>query len=242
MLGRLIANSLTVLLLLVAYGEAQPVDPGPVRVGDRWSYDIKDDLTGDLRRAITVVVADRNDNEITTRVSVRGKDRPQTMIYDPDWGRIDDGAWKLRPSGIGIKKPLEIGKEWRSDAKRDEFAIRHRSACGRGCKGRRAGTDHGAGRNVRHVSDRHDRENDQHERPNQIPDLDLCRLVRPRGQSVGQEEIGVAFRGAAQRLIFRGADRIFAIGRLPPTRGALTHPCTLKTSALHRAHWRNRRA
>jgi len=116
MLGRLIANSLTVLLLLVAYGEAQPVDPGPVRVGDRWSYDIKDDLTGDLRRAITVVVADRNDNEITTRVSVRGKDRPQTMIYDPDWGRIDDGAWKLRPSGIGIKKPLEIGKEWRSDA------------------------------------------------------------------------------------------------------------------------------
>jgi hypothetical protein len=39
------------------------------------------------------------------------------MVFDPDWGRIDDGAWKLRPPGIGIKKPLlQIGKQWRSDA------------------------------------------------------------------------------------------------------------------------------
>jgi len=115
-LGRLIANSLAALLLLAGYCAAQTVDPGPIRVGDRWSYDVKDDLTGDLRRAVTVVVGDVNDKEITTRVSVRGKDRPLTMVYDLDWGRIDDGAWRLRPSGIGIKKPLEVGKEWRSDA------------------------------------------------------------------------------------------------------------------------------
>jgi hypothetical protein len=38
------------------------------------------------------------------------------MVFDLDWGRIDDGAWKLRPSGIGIKEPLQVGKEWRSDA------------------------------------------------------------------------------------------------------------------------------
>jgi hypothetical protein len=65
---------------------------------------------------MTVVVADVNDKEITTRVAVRGRDRPTTFVFDPDWGRIDDGAWKLRPPGIGIKKPLQIGKEWRSDA------------------------------------------------------------------------------------------------------------------------------
>src|SRR4029077_12823418 len=35
---------------------AQTPDPGGIRVGDRWSYDIKDGLTGDLRNAITVVV------------------------------------------------------------------------------------------------------------------------------------------------------------------------------------------
>jgi hypothetical protein len=114
MLRRLIAINFLVFLHLSC--AAQTVDPGAIRVGDRWSYDIKDALTGDLRNAITVVVVEANDKEITTRVSYQGKDRSQTAVYDTDWGRIDDGLWKLRPSGIGIKKPLQIGKEWKSDA------------------------------------------------------------------------------------------------------------------------------
>jgi hypothetical protein len=116
MLRRLITVSLVVPLFLPVYCAAQTVDPGPIRVGDRWSYDIKDGFTGDLRDAITIVIVEVNEKEITTRVTYRGKDRPQTMVYDPDWGRIDDGVWKLRPSGIGLTKPLEVGKEWRSDA------------------------------------------------------------------------------------------------------------------------------
>jgi hypothetical protein len=117
MLRRATAIGLALQLLLPGYSLAQSVDPGPIRVGDRWSYEIKDSLTGDLRPATTVVVGEVTDKEITTRVSVRGRDRPpQAMVYDLDWGRIDDGAWKLRPPGIGIKKPLQIGKEWRSDA------------------------------------------------------------------------------------------------------------------------------
>jgi hypothetical protein len=116
MLGRIIAKSLAIQLLLVGYCAAQTLDPGPIRVGDRWSYDIKDALTGDLRQATTVVVGEITDKEIISRVSIRGKERPQTVTHDLDWGRIDDGAWRLRPPGIGIKQPLQIGKEWRSDA------------------------------------------------------------------------------------------------------------------------------
>ena len=116
MIGRLIAINLAALLFLHADSAAQTAEPGPIRAGDRWSYEIKDDLTGDLRHAVTVVVVDITDNEITTRTAIRGKDRPQTMVFDLDWGRIDDGAWRLQPSGIGIKRPLQVGKEWRSDA------------------------------------------------------------------------------------------------------------------------------
>jgi hypothetical protein len=116
MLGRAIATSLAIQLLLVSYCAAQAVDPGPIRVGDRWSYDIKDALTGDLRLAVTIVAAEINEKEITTRTSVRGKDRPNTIVFNPDWGRIDDGAWKHRPSDLlGIKKPLQIGKQWRAE-------------------------------------------------------------------------------------------------------------------------------
>jgi len=116
MLRRLIATSVVALFVLPWSSAAQTVDPGAIRVGDQWAYNIKDGLTGNLRNAITIVVAETNDREITTRVTYQGKDRPQTNVYGPDWGRIDDGTWKLRPSGIGIKKPLQIGKEWKSDA------------------------------------------------------------------------------------------------------------------------------
>jgi hypothetical protein len=113
---RLIACSLAVQFLWVGCCAAQTADPGPVRVGDRWSYNVNDSLTGDPRPAITIVVGEINDKSITTRVTLQGRDRPVTAVFDPDWGRIDDGAWRLRPSGIGIKKPLQIGKEWKSDA------------------------------------------------------------------------------------------------------------------------------
>jgi len=116
MLRRLIAIGLAVLLCWPGTCAAQAVDAGAIRVGDRWSYEIKDDLTGDLRQAVTTVVVDINDKEITTRTTYRGKDRSQTIVFDLDWGRIDDGVWKLQPSGIGIRKPLQVGKEWRSDS------------------------------------------------------------------------------------------------------------------------------
>jgi hypothetical protein len=118
MLGRLIAIGLATQVFLAGHCAAQAVDPGPVRVGDRWSYDIKDALTGDVRQAVTIVAAEIKEKEITTRVSVRGKDRDRSMtiVFDPDWGRIDDGIWKYRPSDLlGIKKPLQVGKQWRAD-------------------------------------------------------------------------------------------------------------------------------
>jgi hypothetical protein len=116
MLRRAITTSLVIQLLLIGYCAAQAVDPGPIRVGDRWSYDIKDALTGDLRQAVTIVAAEINEKEITTRISVRGRDRPLTFVFDHDWGHVDDGVWKHRPSDLlGIKKPLQVGRQWRAE-------------------------------------------------------------------------------------------------------------------------------
>ena len=95
---------------------AQSDDPGPVRVGDRWSYDLKDGATGDLRQAYTYVVIEINDKEIITRGTLKGQEqRSQTVVYNLDWGLIDNGTWQYRPSEVSIRKPLQIGKEWRWD-------------------------------------------------------------------------------------------------------------------------------
>ena len=117
MVRQLVVGLLTVLFLGVGNSIAQETGASDdVRVGDRWSYDVKDDATGDLRRAITYVAIEITDKEITTRAMERGKDRPNTVIFSREWGRIDNGLWQTKPSGYGIKQPLEINKEWRNEA------------------------------------------------------------------------------------------------------------------------------
>ena len=116
MVRHLVALSVVVLLSWSANCAAQTGDPGPVRVGDRWSYDLKDGATGDLRQAYTYVVIEVNDKEIITRSTLKGhENRTQTVVYDLDWGLIDNGVFQYRPSEVGIRKPLQIGKEWRWD-------------------------------------------------------------------------------------------------------------------------------
>lgn len=114
MFRQFVACALTVLLWS-GNALAQPPQGDTVKVGDRWSYNVKDNATGDLRQAISVVVTQISGEEITTQVTARGKERPNTVVYGLDWGRVDDGRWRNRPAGIGIKTPLEVGKEWRSD-------------------------------------------------------------------------------------------------------------------------------
>jgi hypothetical protein len=103
-------------VLRPALGIAQTDDPGPVRVGDRWTYEVKDAATGDIRTVMTIVAVEINDKEITTRVSYRGNDRPRTIVFDPQWAVLDDSVWRNRPAGlIGIRTPLQVGKTWRSE-------------------------------------------------------------------------------------------------------------------------------
>ena len=117
MVRQFVAGVLTVLFLGIGHSLAEETAaPDDLRVGDRWSYDVRDETTGDLRRAITYVAIEVTDKEITTRAMERGKDRPNTVIFSREWGRIDNGLWQTRPSGYGIKKPLEVNKEWRNEA------------------------------------------------------------------------------------------------------------------------------
>jgi hypothetical protein len=101
---------------------AQTVDIAGVLPGDRWVYELKDEISGDLKSTTTVVVIDVSEKEINTRVSVRGAARPLQFVFDRDWNRIDDSIWKYRPSdGTGIRPPLQVGQDWRFENKATHF-------------------------------------------------------------------------------------------------------------------------
>lgn len=115
--ARIIALNVVVQLFFAGSCAAEGVDPGPIRAGDRWSYEVTDALTADLKHVATLVVLEINQQEITARWARRGKGSPSLAVYDADWNRIDEGGWTFRPNdGLGIRKPLHVGKEWRSDS------------------------------------------------------------------------------------------------------------------------------
>lgn len=113
---------LPVALGTVHQAAAQTADVAGVLPGDRWTYEVTDEVTGDVKQTTTVDVLSVADNEIVTRVTARGAPRPLQVVYDRNWNRVDDEIWKYRPSdGSGIPAPLQIGKEWRFDSKATHF-------------------------------------------------------------------------------------------------------------------------
>ena len=101
---------------------AQTADVAGVLPGDRWTYEVTDEITGDVKHTATVDVVSVSDKEIVTRVTSRGNERPLQVVYDRNWNRLDDEVWKYRPSdGSGIPAPLELGKQWRFDSKATHF-------------------------------------------------------------------------------------------------------------------------
>lgn len=89
---------------------------GP-KQGDRWTYELHDNITDEQKDTITYTVVEVTGKEIVTRANARGQRGQQTIVFDHNWNRIDDMVWKFSPNdGEGVPKSLEPGKEWRLDS------------------------------------------------------------------------------------------------------------------------------
>jgi hypothetical protein len=86
-----------------------------VRVGDRWVYDTKDEVTGYPKDTYTQIVTEVSKDEIVANLTVRGKSGSVLIVFNRDWGVLDNVVWKYKPdNGQGIPVGLAVGKEWRS--------------------------------------------------------------------------------------------------------------------------------
>jgi hypothetical protein len=89
---------------------------GPVRVGDRWVYDTKDEITGFPKETYAEIVTEVSPKEIVVNLTWSGTSTSAIITYDHDWNRLDNSINKFKPSdGQGIRLPLSVGKEWRSE-------------------------------------------------------------------------------------------------------------------------------
>jgi hypothetical protein len=89
-----------------------------VSVGDSWTYDVRDGVTGDARETIVFEVTRIADGNIETRVSQSkrqtGAETTNIEVFDARWRLKDNGKVIFQPySGlVGAPEDLQIGKSW----------------------------------------------------------------------------------------------------------------------------------
>ena len=85
----------------------------PPTVGDHWTYELHDEITGQLKNSSTVTITDVTASEIAVRVETPGYPSGY-FVYDHFWNTKNNGVWKYTPSdGTGVKLPLTVGATWK---------------------------------------------------------------------------------------------------------------------------------
>jgi hypothetical protein len=93
---------------------------GPVKVGDRWVYEIRDESTGYPKGGYTDMITEVSPREIilnrTFREPVYGSPESVLITFDRDWDAVDNLLWKFEPNNAqGIRLPLTLGKTWQAE-------------------------------------------------------------------------------------------------------------------------------
>jgi len=105
---------LAALLPSVLTAQSQSSADNGVQVGDRWTFDSRDEITGLPGESFTRVVTEVSPNEIILREATRGQSGFGVVVYDRNWNRTENATFKWKPNdGRGIQSPLAVGKEWR---------------------------------------------------------------------------------------------------------------------------------
>jgi len=105
--------------------DTKPKDPNPpatikidVARGDRWNYDVRDDLTDELRRVVEVAVTDVTDSEIDVRLRATNvttnAEATSVALFDRDWRQKETGQLMFHPADdqTGVPTDIQVGKTW----------------------------------------------------------------------------------------------------------------------------------
>jgi hypothetical protein len=89
---------------------APMVDP---QVGDHWTFEFRDDITGELKSTFTHTITDVSATDISIRNAVVGNPNFGYINYDRSWNRTSNDSFRFTPNdGGGIRSPLAVGKSW----------------------------------------------------------------------------------------------------------------------------------
>lgn len=65
-----------------------------VQLGDHWTYEFRDDITGDVNWVATTTVTDLTDSQIGLRITRAGNTNSGYQTFDHSWNLINSGIWR----------------------------------------------------------------------------------------------------------------------------------------------------
>jgi hypothetical protein len=87
------------------------------QTGDHWTYELRDEITGEVKSTLTNTVTDVSATDISIRTTALGNSGVGYVNYDRSWNRTGNDIWRFTPNdGGGIRAPLAVGKTWSAKA------------------------------------------------------------------------------------------------------------------------------
>jgi hypothetical protein len=81
--------------------------------GDHWTYELRDEIAGEVKGTYTNVVTDVNATEVGVRAGMLGNSNTGYVTFDRSWNVKNTASWRYNPNdGSGIRLPLAPGKSW----------------------------------------------------------------------------------------------------------------------------------
>jgi len=90
-----------------------------VRPGDRWTYQVIDDITGETRSTVVHTVTEIKDNTYSVQSTFtpygQSVGSSALQVFDEDWNLLEDQVWTQNPANpsTGIQLPLKLGAQWK---------------------------------------------------------------------------------------------------------------------------------
>jgi len=82
--------------------------------GDHWSYEVRDEITGELKFSSTTLITDVTPTEVAVRAQSPSFPGVGVYIYDHSWNLKSNPIWRFSPNdGTGVKLPLNVGSTWK---------------------------------------------------------------------------------------------------------------------------------
>jgi hypothetical protein len=98
-------------------GSPQIIDMRQPAPGDHWTYEVRDEIAGTIKRTRTDLITEVLESETTVRANFSDTGRTSFIVYDRLWNIKSDGTLRYTPnSGSGVHLPLVPGNTWKFTA------------------------------------------------------------------------------------------------------------------------------